>query len=496
MSGYLLLRDNKQTGPYSFEELIEKGFKPYDLIWAEGKSAGWRYPSELPELARYAPAVEEQPFDRFFKKPGEMERERALERERERERMRERERERERENVQERERMRERERKTETIREEEEPRKSRVVVMKPRKIAITLPENADLVQASTPVASSETIVAFPEPILSVADSPEMKSLESKADEIRKRAMAASRPAADSAYRPPVENPSLKQTHFTNQPTAVIQEEKPINRPVADQRLRMSNGMVAAIAACLILGGVVIGLAISNSRQSAEQEQLSNYVQQKIKERKEARPSTSHTISDPEVKKDAETPAANEPGDKTTLPDNKPVENKESSIIQQVASKDKKGNTVINHSSPAATRVINTVQENNPSKTTEDATAIRISEKPAEPINTAAIEKARQKIYDLVSVEGSQYKVGDLGGISHLELTVSNNSSYPLDQVEVTVNYHGPEKRIVRKETVIISDIAAGEQKMVPVPKSKRGVSVTYAVSRINSRVLGLAHSGF
>jgi hypothetical protein len=38
MNGYLLLRDNKQTGPYSKEEIIAKGFKPYDLIWAEGKA--------------------------------------------------------------------------------------------------------------------------------------------------------------------------------------------------------------------------------------------------------------------------------------------------------------------------------------------------------------------------------------------------------------------------------------------------------------------------
>ena len=70
MNGYLLLRDNKQTGPYSKEEMIEKGFKPYDLIWAEGKSAGWRYPGEFPEFASFAPMVEEQPFDRFFKKPS------------------------------------------------------------------------------------------------------------------------------------------------------------------------------------------------------------------------------------------------------------------------------------------------------------------------------------------------------------------------------------------------------------------------------------------
>ncbi|WP_315822634.1 GYF domain-containing protein [Paraflavitalea speifideaquila] len=68
MNKYLLLRDNKQTGPYSVEELKEKGLKPYDLVWLDGRSAAWRYPSEIAELSSFAPAVEEQPYDRFYKK--------------------------------------------------------------------------------------------------------------------------------------------------------------------------------------------------------------------------------------------------------------------------------------------------------------------------------------------------------------------------------------------------------------------------------------------
>ncbi|MBS1731165.1 MAG: hypothetical protein JSS67_10370 [Bacteroidetes bacterium] len=69
MQQYQLLRDNKETGPYTASALIEKGLKPYDLIWATGKTAAWQYPSELEELKAYAPIVEEQPFDRFYKKP-------------------------------------------------------------------------------------------------------------------------------------------------------------------------------------------------------------------------------------------------------------------------------------------------------------------------------------------------------------------------------------------------------------------------------------------
>src|SRR5882724_9676393 len=70
MASYLLLRNNKESGPYSLEALIQLGLKPYDLVWIEGRSAAWRYPSEVDDLKYYAPVVEEQPYDRFYKKPS------------------------------------------------------------------------------------------------------------------------------------------------------------------------------------------------------------------------------------------------------------------------------------------------------------------------------------------------------------------------------------------------------------------------------------------
>jgi hypothetical protein len=61
------------------------------------------------------------------------------------------------------------------------------------------------------------------------------------------------------------------------------------------------------------------------------------------------------------------------------------------------------------------------------------------------------ETARQNIYQLVSLAGSNYKTGVLGGISNLELTVSNNSLYPIDEVEVLVSYMNIENKIVKKK---------------------------------------------
>ncbi|HEX2605741.1 MAG TPA: hypothetical protein VHK91_00115 [Flavisolibacter sp.] len=50
---YLLLRNNRQTGPHSLEELIQLGFQQHDLIWIEGKSYGWSSPTEIDILKPY-----------------------------------------------------------------------------------------------------------------------------------------------------------------------------------------------------------------------------------------------------------------------------------------------------------------------------------------------------------------------------------------------------------------------------------------------------------
>lgn len=58
MKEYLLLRNNKESGPYSLDELKQLGLKAYDLVWIENKSYSWKYPSEINELAIFAPALE------------------------------------------------------------------------------------------------------------------------------------------------------------------------------------------------------------------------------------------------------------------------------------------------------------------------------------------------------------------------------------------------------------------------------------------------------
>ncbi len=68
MSNYLLLRNNKESGPYTLEEIKAMSLKSYDLLWVVGKSAAWRYPGEIIELMAFAPPVPEQFSDGPVKK--------------------------------------------------------------------------------------------------------------------------------------------------------------------------------------------------------------------------------------------------------------------------------------------------------------------------------------------------------------------------------------------------------------------------------------------
>jgi hypothetical protein len=47
---YYLLRNNRESGPFSLGELLQQCLLPGDLLWVEGKSQNWAPPSELPEV--------------------------------------------------------------------------------------------------------------------------------------------------------------------------------------------------------------------------------------------------------------------------------------------------------------------------------------------------------------------------------------------------------------------------------------------------------------
>ncbi|HEX2608084.1 MAG TPA: GYF domain-containing protein [Flavisolibacter sp.] len=52
---YFLLRNNAQLGPYTIDELLQQSLRDKDLVWAEGSSTVWSFPSELTELQPWFP---------------------------------------------------------------------------------------------------------------------------------------------------------------------------------------------------------------------------------------------------------------------------------------------------------------------------------------------------------------------------------------------------------------------------------------------------------
>jgi hypothetical protein len=50
---YIILRDNKEKGPFTLAELLQLPLLPRDLIWIEGKSSSWNFPSEIDDLKSY-----------------------------------------------------------------------------------------------------------------------------------------------------------------------------------------------------------------------------------------------------------------------------------------------------------------------------------------------------------------------------------------------------------------------------------------------------------
>ncbi|MBX2921350.1 MAG: hypothetical protein KF746_04085 [Chitinophagaceae bacterium] len=58
MKKYLLLRDNQQSGPYTAEGLQKMTLRKFDLIWIEGESIMWKYPSEIREFKHFAPQAD------------------------------------------------------------------------------------------------------------------------------------------------------------------------------------------------------------------------------------------------------------------------------------------------------------------------------------------------------------------------------------------------------------------------------------------------------
>jgi hypothetical protein len=510
MNQYLLLRDNKQSGPYTAQELAAKGLKPYDLVWLEGKSAAWRYPAELDELKAFAPGVEEQPYDRFYKKTDSATSQTTQQAIAE----------------------------TNTVQESQPVNKQ--VEQSSKHIYVTMPVGKAQT-ATTPVAKKEETTkavaqqndknvnsgnntqkkaAAATYIISEEDD-EMnsallkghKSRKLEDDEINSGFMSdyESRKAAWSKNKSG--GSSIKEVEKPVEKIAARPKKETWTSPKKDQfdlkavlagstQYLQNNKNVTRVlvAAVLILGGVVIGLVINSGHKQPDTEVLESLV----KEIRDKQNEQAGTTAPPTTEVAQKTTAPRHSAERSYYNDNDNVNTEPAlpstsvpnNTSNQSASRHaviKKENSVVTPPS-SQTKSIAVPISNTSNQPVETSPAVM--EPREKPIDKEVIEKARKNIYEQVHVEASAFKVGLLGGISDLDITVQNTSSYALDQVAVEIKYFGPEKKLVKSQTLLFNNVPPGKRRTLEAPSTRRGISIDYTITSINSKTLGLAQSSF
>lgn len=427
MANYRLLRSNREMGPYSLEEIIALGLKPYDLIWVDGKSAAWRYPSEIVELKPYSPIVEEQPYDRFFKRPVPVtESKQSLEK-------------------------KPVEEKTgiAVLDEEQATPKDRtqspIVVVMPKKDHTRV----TIIKPFEPVREKEKIA---EPLQKKAEiKPETTPVIPL--EIKEEASSGLVEMETKMER------SLDEIKDMYVKTLLQRKEK-FNR-----RKRLGEwGKYAAGGLFVGALGTLMFLTLTNKPPRPEP-LASTPVQ---------------LVNDQEAEKNRQ-------------PGLLPALTVEASLPEEPSAQVNEPMTA-KTGTPGKTKAVST----NPGQTSEPVEQQTLTQSPVIPPATDGSRekltrekkdgtpRSNEELMRLVSVDANDYKRLSFGGIKDLQLTVSNKSSFVLDQVVVELNYLKPSELPLKTETVTFRSVAPNGSMTIRIPDSNRGIKVSYKVKEVVS----------
>jgi hypothetical protein len=432
MQKFLLLRNNKQTGPYSVEELEQMGLRPYDLIWVNGKSAAWRYPGEIDDLKSFAPPVEEQPYDRFYKKPS----------------------------------------------EESQKKKEPVKLESSNESSFFQSAATNNNGNGNGNGNGGNGLNFTPP---VSTPPKKNEKEYKRVFVTLPTTQAKKPAA-------VEEPIVQQPTTTPVPKspdpipAVTEKQKPlrVNAQVDDDQRHSSidiyytrkkpfysnrSFLVSAFAIGIIalVGlGVFIGLSLQKPNTETGKQETERVYRVSDNENKTS--STGNNQKETTILP----PAANQntvplvDSAALALQTKKPKQNNNTSLKSQLKNLQQK----------SSVKPI-------------DSGLLHIAPTKSEP--EKVVEKPKPNFSKLVSVSNNDFQVGPFGGISKLELTVHNSSEYSLDLVVVDLEYLKVNKEVYKTETLYFKDVAANSSVTVTAPKSSRGNKINYKISLITAK---------
>lgn len=426
MSTYRMLRSNREIGPYSLDEIISLGLKPYDLIWVDGKSAAWRYPSEIAELKPYAPIVEEQPYDRFFKRPT------ASQSQQEKK-----------ENLVE--KIETGSAKTAETQPEKKPAYSAIVVVMPKK------DNSRVTLIKPLEKTSETAAPI------VNEQPEEKVEAKPAISLK----MTEKPVVEIIQMETKMERSLDEIKEMYVKTLHDRKEK------FSRRKRFNNAGRYAIAAFFVgVLGTLVYLTLTNKPPQPEAFGSNSQVNDLQSGTEKTLPGLFPAVTlesgnqEESPKEEIQQQPVNNPGKKPVTKNNvdnnpvtEPVQDKENQIpTEQIA--------------------ITPTDESTRAKKTRD--------------EKDGIPRSSEELSRLVSVNANDYKRAAFGGIKDLQLTVSNRSSFVLDQVLVELSYLKPSELPLTTETITFRSVAPNGSMTIKIPDNNRGIKVSYKVKQVVS----------
>lgn len=461
MSKYILLRDNKENGPFTLDQLISKGFKAYDLIWIEGKSAGWRYPSEIDELKAYAPIIEEQPFDRFYKKsagqtqtvPSGSATSESVE--------------------------------TIVINQTPVSNNYQPTNISPEIKQQPIPSNGQPATSIQPTTKRIYVTIPANQVKLVATNPaQMNNTDEKKPVIEEKPNSSfnKQPVLEEKFSQPLDD--IKKMYVDS---LVKQNNKKLNAFVIPEKIK-----IAAAAMLLLLAGTITGLLINSHKPSTEKGVAATIPEQKVINTAATEqpsiieiPNSTTSESTNEIEPNHKIPVS---AIKTaTVNEEKPGEESIAINIKPIAENRKtvKRETEINKQQARPTgssgRTDNTSNQDMQAGSNEQP--ITTSDK-LQTVNKVNLAKD-------INITASNYKRATFGGISDLEFTVTNNSSYLIDMVAAEVEYYTANNKLYKKETIYFNNVAPNGSQVKKAPDSNRGYTVKYRISLISSKQLGL-----
>lgn len=438
---YKLLRNNRQTGPHTLDELVQMGLKPYDLIWADGQTAGWMYPSEIDVFKPYLTEEKSGPVQAAAPTAS-----------------------------------------SQTPPLPIEPVAPPVaeaagVVTVPssaKHIFISLPAGAARVQAA-PVQNTPV----PEPVAE-DETPEQK-LERKAVELRQRVQAAAEakkaeaeePVLDTKYARSLEDIKEEYAHWMQE-----QRDKGIKKRISIKAFKGQGTRVALVLVIAIAGyGVFQWLSAPGA------------------------PDTTLSISQPVTTVPVSTAATKEEEPDQSvintdysernadlLTDLEKANRQIEEDLERMGQKEKPVAPTRKTGPPVAYDIPDTygVYEEEPAVSYE-----RKATQPASPshtpVRTASVrtEKKAVPLSQQIEMQAKYLWTGRNKGLSGLDLALRNNSSQVLRTVAIDIFYYKDE-RLLDKKTVYFNDVQPGESLRLTAPGNRRASSATYQLGLISS----------